>query len=255
MLLANIIKTISALMLTASLLGPGFSIAYDPNQFKLPEEADVLVVVEGNADKTCRVTVFEKTDVENPEAAQTEAAQTEDDQTWQTVLSVKGNIGREGMSKNRVRNDGTTPVGVWMLNTPFGQKDPMEGFPKNYIKVDSNHVWADDTNKLISDPSGQIKGERVSESNYAGYYDYVLDAGYNKNAVVEKGSALFIHCQGTTESTSSGCIKIPKEAMIELMKLYGKYGDGHCFIAQGITGEIDMLYDKYGTNNGLEAVY
>lgn len=233
-------KTLAAVLITASLLGPGYIIGYDPAQFRLPEDAKVLVVVEGNADKTCVVTAFEK-NVQN--------------NSWETVFAVDGNVGRGGMNKNRVRNDGSTPVGVWMLNTPFGQKPKQEGFPSDYVQVGADHVWTDDTNRLVKDTTGKIAGERVGAQNYAGYYDYVLDAGFNRNAVTGKGSALFIHCQGASAGTSAGCVKIPTEAMEALMKLYGKYGEGRCFIAQGIKGEIDRLYDKYGTNNGLEAQY
>ena len=151
-----IAKMISMVLVATSLLGPGFKIGYDPEQFKLPEDARVLVVVEGNADKTCTVTAFEKN-------AQNGA--------WETAFAVKGNIGRSGMNKNRVRNDGSTPVGVWMLNTPFGQKPKQEGFPSDYIQVDTSYVWTDDTNRLVKDPGGSIEGERVGAKNYAGYYD------------------------------------------------------------------------------------
>lgn len=232
------IKSVIALILALSMIGPGYKTSYSPEKFVLPEEAAVLVVVEGREDKTCTVTAFEK-----------------NKDRWEPVFAVNGNTGRSGMSRNRKEGDGTTPVGVWMLNTPFGQKPAEEGFPEDYIKVDSSYVWTEDTNRLTVDPENKLKGERVGSSEYARVYDYVLDAGYNRNAVNKKGSALFIHCQGATEAPSSGCIKIPKEEMIQLMKLYGKYGAGKCFIAQGIDGEIDKLYDKYGTNNGLEAVY
>lgn len=234
-----IIKKLTTLILATSLLGPGFKANYDPAKFVLPKEAEVLVIVEGSADKTAVVTAYEKKD-----------------NKWTTVFATQGNIGHGGMNKNRREGDKSTPVGIWMMNTPFGQKPAQEGFPSNYIRVnDSAYVWSDDTNKLVHDPSGKIKGERIGTSGYAGYYDYAIDAGYNINNVKGKGTALFIHCQGSQPAPSAGCIKIPKENMIELMKLYGRHGDGKCFIAQGIAGEIDKLYDKYGTNNGLEAVY
>ena len=84
-----------------------------------------------------------------------------------------------------------------------------------------------------------------------GYYDYVLDAGFNRNAVTGKGSALFIHCQGASAGTSAGCVKIPTEAMEALMKLYGKYGEGKCYIAQAPAKSMTKLYNAYGVCNGL----
>lgn len=226
-------------MLATALIGPGIKPGYDPDQFVLPEEAEVLVVVEGNEDRTCLVTAYEKSDG-----------------SWKSVFAVNGNTGQNGMSKNRVEGDMTTPVGVWLMNTPFGQKPAQEGFPSNYLNVtDRSYVWTKDSNDLVYDPEGRLDGERIGSDYYSVCYDYVINSGYNANKVSNKGSAIFIHCQGMQAGTSAGCIKIPEENMIELMKLYGKHGDGKCFIAVGITGEIDKLYDKYGTNNGLEAQY
>lgn len=237
------VKSIALTLAAIQLLGPGFKPSYDPAKFVLPEEAKMIVVVEGREDKTCQVTGYEKCKADDGS------------ESWKAVFATEGNIGAGGMNLDRVRGDKSTPIGVWMLNTPFGQKPAKEGFPADYIRVTKNHVWTDDTNKLIVDESGKIEGERVGTSSYSGFYDYVLDAGFNKNAVTEKGSALFIHCQKGTAAPSSGCVKVPEETMVELMKLYGKYGTGKCFIAQGKQGEIDKLYKSYGTNNGLEAKY
>ena len=236
-------KTLAMTILALSVLGPGLIPSYEPDKYVLPEEAGVLVVVEGREDNTCRVVGYEKCTGEDGSGS------------WKAVFATEGNIGAGGMNLNRVRGDKSTPVGVWMMNTPFGQKPALAGFPADYIQVTKNHVWTDDTNKLIVDETGKIKGERVGTESCNGFYDYVIDAGFNRNAVTEKGSALFIHCQKGAPAPSSGCIKIPEETMIELMKLYGKYGTGRCFIVQGKAGEMDKLYNAYGTNNGLEAKY
>ena len=237
------VKALVSTLLAMTLLGPGMMPSYEPDKFLLPEDAKVLVVVEGREDNTCRVIGYEKCTGENGK------------ESWKAVFATEGNIGAGGMNLNRVRGDKSTPVGVWMMNTPFGQKPALEGFPSDYIQVSKHHVWTDDTNKLIVDETGKIAGERVGTDSYSGFYDYVIDAGFNKNAVTEKGSALFIHCQKGASAPSSGCVKIPTETMVELMKLYGKYGTGKCFIAQGKLGEVDKLYNAYGTNNGLEAKY
>ena len=50
---------------------------------------------------------------------------------------------------------------------------------------------------------------------------------------------------------TSGCVAIEKEKMIEIMRLYGTYGDGSCYIAQAPAGTFDFIYDSYGANNGL----
>lgn len=78
------------------------------------------------------------------------------------------------------------------MNTPFGQDDPLEGFPSNYVKVKESHVWEDETNSLVD--GSEKEGERVGTGKYAGYYDYAIDAGFNKEAIPNQGSALFLHC-------------------------------------------------------------
>lgn len=245
-------KTIVAAMVMAGLLtalaipalgaeGPGYQppkdpgqqiAAADPNRFVLPEEARVLVVVEGTGGTGCQVSAWE-----NPGDG------------WIRKFQVEGNLGYNGMSNHRIMGDKTTPIGVFQMNTPFGQDDPLEGFPSNYVKVNENYVWEDETNRLVE--GSKKEGERVGTSKYAGFYDYAIDAGFNKEAIPNQGSALFLHCMPEGSEFSSGCVQIPKEQMAEIMKLYGTYGDGACYIAQAPQGKFELIYNTYGTNHGL----
>lgn len=205
------------------------------DRFVLPEGARVLVVVEGTGGSACQVYAYER-----PEAG---------DETWILRLCTAGRLGRGGMSNHRTEGDLTTPIGVFQMDTPFGQGKPLEGFPENYIQVTKSYVWVTKTNRL--EASSTEDGERVGTKGYAGYYEYVLNAGYNKNAVEKKGSALFLHCQRKKRTGSAGCVEIPKEDMIAIMRLYGAYGDGACYIAQAPRGTFPLIYDSYGANNGL----
>lgn len=160
-----------------------------------------------------------------------------------------GIMGRNGMNNNRRVGDKTTPIGLFQLNTPFGQSDPQEGFPADYIKVGKRHVWSDLTNRLVEDAS--VEGEHVGTKGYQGYYDYALDAGFNVNAIPDQGSALFLHCWKVGRVDTSGCVAIPKEQMAYIMKLYGMYGKGACYIAQAPRDTFELVYDSYGVNGGL----
>jgi len=208
------------------------AIAIEPDRFTLPPEARVLVAVEGTGGSGCIVYVWEKLE-----------------DVWTLKLQTIGYLGKNGMSNHRVMGDKTTPIGVFLLNTPFGQCKPLEGFPANYIQVGKSYVWEDDTNRLVDGSTRE--GERVGTRAYAGYYDYALDAGFNRGAIPNQGSALFLHCSVSSKTYSSGCVAIPKEQMIEIMKLYGAYGDGACYIAQAPRGTFDQIYDTYGSNCGL----
>lgn len=210
-------------------------LTFDVNRFVLPQEAQVLIVVEGTKECTCDVYVYEK----RPDG-------------WQQTLSVPGHLGLNGMSSTRKVGDKTTPIGVFKLNTPFGQALPQKGFPKEYIHVDSSYVWSDDRNRLEKDI--QLSGEQVGTSTYLDYYDYVLDMGFNPEAIQGQGSALFLHCEGDYWQSSSGCVAIPREQMAAIMKLYGTWGEGRCFIALAPGGAFDSIYDTYGTNHGLSPV-
>lgn len=212
--------------------------SFVPEKFVLPQDASVLVVVEGRGGTSCQVYAYEK-----------KTANGTDGTGWTKSLEVAGHLGRNGMSNDRHEGDKTTPIGVFRMNTPFGQAQALEGFPSDYIQVDDSYVWEETSNKLVK---GSIeKGERVGAQGYAGYYNYVIDAGYNLNAVTGRGSALFLHCDVPGDTETSGCVEIPEADMIAIMKLYGKYGSGHSYIAQAPQGTFDQIYDSYGTNNGL----
>lgn len=205
---------------------------FDVDRFVLPEEARVLVVVEGTGASACNAYAFER-----------------GENGWELRMQTGGYLGLNGMSNHRTEGDKTTPIGVFRMNTPFGQDAPLEGFPANYIKVDETYIWSQDSNRLVRDLSAS--GEQVGTAGYAEHYDYVIDAGYNRNAVPKAGSALFLHCIGQGKTYTSGCVSIPKEEMAKVMRLYGTYGDGACYIAQAPAGTFELIYDTYGANNGL----
>lgn len=205
------------------------------DRFLLPENARVLVVVEGTNGSSCRVSAYERA----PESGS----------GWNQRVDTAGILGHNGMSNHRTAGDRTTPIGVFQMNTPFGQDEPLEGFPDNYVQVTETYVWESETNRLEADSMNE--GERVGTEAYAGYYDYVLDAGYNIHAFPAKGAALFLHCQVEGAVGTAGCVAIPKDQMAVIMLLYGKYGDGACYIAQAPEGTFPLIYDSYGKNNGL----
>lgn len=131
--------------------------------------------------------------------------------------------------------------GADCMDTPFGQAPALEGFPENYIQVDESYIWEDESNALTHNV--EKVGEHVGSAGYKGYYDYVIHSGFNSQAIPGKGAALFLHCEGQYRGDTSGCVAIEKDKMVEIMRLYGTYGDGACFIAQAKQGTFDAIYD------------
>lgn len=207
---------------------------FDVRKFELPEGAGVLVVVEGTGGADCMVYAYE-----------------DSGNGWERRLQTYGYLGENGMSNHRTAGDKTTPIGLFQMNTPFGQKDALDGFPSNYLKTKISHVWRSSTNKLVDDVGAYGDGEQIGTSWYSGYYDYAIDAGFNINGIPNQGSALFLHCIGQNKTYTSGCVAIPTEQMIAVMRLYGAHGDGACYIAQAPKGTFALIYQSYGVNNGL----
>ena len=201
-------------------------VEWDITRVKLSTDARLLVRVEGTGGTACTVTAFEKAE----------------DGSWKESFAVNGWLGLNGMNTGvRHVGDKTTPVGLYHLNTPFGIDPAEEGFPKDYIQVDESYTWTDLNNKLEkrTDLPGEVVGKR---SRYGTYYDYCLDMGFNREAVPDTGSALFIHCGPDGDTFTSGCVQIPKSYMKKLLKLYGKYGEKGSFIALAPAGRWDIVY-------------
>lgn len=102
------------------------------------------MIVEGTGGSNCNVYAFERSSAAG---------------AWEKRLETTGHLGMNGMSNHRHSGDKTTPIGVFKMNTPFGQAKALEGFPSDYIQVDDTYVWEDDTNKMSRDLSKE--GERV----------------------------------------------------------------------------------------------
>ncbi len=212
-----------------------FAPSFSVERFALPEDAGMLVVVEGTEGSNCNVYVYGRNEA-SPNS-------------WILKLETPGYLGRNGMSNHRTEGDKTTPIGLFQMNTPFGQADPQDGFPESYMKVNADYVWTEDTNRLVKNP--KANGEHVGTAGYSEYYDYVIDMGYNKNAAAKKGSALFLHCHGHNRTETSGCVSIEKSKMEEIMKLYGACGEGRSYIALAPSGTFEGVYDSYESNFGL----
>ncbi|MDO5140973.1 MAG: L,D-transpeptidase family protein, partial [Eubacteriales bacterium] len=191
----------------------------------IPENAEVLIVVDSEKNSSIgELSMYVKETNAANEANEAEAAEMKgtDTYSWNRLLSCRAMLGMGGLYKEK-EGDNKTPVGVFKMNTPFGIMDPLPGFPKEYIKVDGTYFWNGDSlspsyNRLVKDGEAIFdKSESEHLTDYAGYYDYCLNIGYNDEGTPYRGSALFLHCEVDGQETH-GCIAVPKADMIEIMK-------------------------------------
>ncbi len=177
---------------------------------RLPEAkgAAQLFVVAGVGKTTATVTMHERGS----------------DGAWRQILSTPGFIGINGLGKTK-EGDGKTPVGAFRFNAAFGlAEDPGCAIP--YVQADGYTWWSGDTRKgmrynqmvdLREFPSlSQKDSERIAD--YPVHYRYCLNISYNEQCVPGKGSAIFLHCFGPVNPYTGGCVAIPEDKLVQVMR-------------------------------------
>ena len=138
--------------------------------------------------------------------------------TWDCIVDCPAYVGQNGIGKER-EGDKKTPTGVYTLTQAFGiEKDPGAKMP--YVKVNKYLYWCADDNYYnqmvdVRDHPHTCRGEHLI--NYAPNYNYAMALDYNKDCVVGKGSAIFLHCMGPNAYTA-GCIAVSQENMIKILQ-------------------------------------
>ncbi len=177
---------------------------------KLPEaaEAQQLFVVAGIGRTTAYISMHEK----------------QKDGSWKQIMTTPGYIGKLGLGKTK-EGDAKTPVGTFHFNAAFGiAKDP--GCAISYKKVGENDYWSGDTrdgygyNRMVSIKDLPDLNTDDSEHilDYTYQYQYCLNISYNEECTPGLGSAIFLHCLGPQKPYTGGCVAIPRDQMITVMK-------------------------------------
>ena len=161
-------------------------LSYDVSRFTLPEDAKSLIVVEGFAVKGGKDTYRETkvSDESRWNKARVTVFVKNDAGQWQAKIQSAGVYGYGGMSAKRKTGDGTTPIGLWKTDTPFGRNASEEGFPSDYTHIQADakrQYWSDQTNRLeSSEKLASQKGEKLWEDWAKNIYAYALNTGFNK---------------------------------------------------------------------------
>ena len=170
------------------------------------KNADQLFVVAGLTQTTAWISMHEKDSVGN----------------WKQIMTTPGFIGKNGLGKIK-EGDNKTPVGTFVIDKAFGIA-PDPGCAMPYTQVDENIYWSGDFNYKynqwvdIREYPNLNKNYSEHIIDYNPHYTYVLNIGYNKKNIVGKGSALFIHCFGPAKPWTGGCVALPEDKMLIVMR-------------------------------------
>lgn len=142
------------------------------------------------------------------------------DGTWSEDLCTSGYVGSAGVGETTEWNH-RTPRGQFGFTYAFGIL-PNPGTKLSYTQVDDTYYWVDDVNSRYynqfvttkTTPKAWNSAEHIIEINPA--YHYVLSLDYNLNCTPGVGSAIFLHC--STNRPTGGCISVPEDQMITILK-------------------------------------
>lgn len=139
------------------------------------------------------------------------------DGEWYEDFETYCGYGRNGLSYNRTAGDGTTPIGAFPILHAFGRGD-NPGTEMTYKKITPNSYLSAEMstyNQWIESPY-RIAGEHLQEYYQ---YEYAMNIGFNINPTIYgKGAAIFLHCKSLGRWTSSGCVTIPENYMLDLIR-------------------------------------
>ena len=138
-------------------------------------------------------------------------------------------VGRNGTTFSKREGDGKTPLGIFDIGIVFGtnerKKIKMDD-SLQYIKINENLHWIDDTNskyynQLVDITKINIDWESSEHLiDYCVQYEYAIEIKTNPKNIPGKGSAIFIHC--SNGSSTAGCVAMEREKMIKLLEMIDK---------------------------------
>jgi L,D-peptidoglycan transpeptidase YkuD (ErfK/YbiS/YcfS/YnhG family) len=145
---------------------------------------------------------------------------------WRVAYGpVPARLGWNGFAENRVRNSGTTPVGVYTLGTAFGPGgNPGTSLP--WRQFDAEDWWVYDP----ADPATFNTWQRgrapdalwsVDEAEhlveYGGQYAYAAVINFNIPVVsTRSGGGIFLHVNGT--GATAGCVSLRAADLLNVLR-------------------------------------
>ena len=134
-------------------------------------------------------------------------------------------IGKNGLKKNKIEGDKSTPKGIFSLGKLYYRSDRVPKPETNLTtkKITKNLGWCDiSNNKYYNQEVSSLKN--VNKENFFrkdNKYNYLIIINYNKNKIKNKGSAIFIHLTRDYKATN-GCVAVNENDFLILAKLINK---------------------------------
>ena len=140
-------------------------------------------------------------------------------------FKFKCSIGKNGLKKNKIEGDKSTPKGIFSLGKLYYRSDRVPKPETNLTtkNITKNIGWCDiPNNKYYNQEVTSLRN--VNKENFFrkdSKYNYLIVINYNKNKIKNKGSAIFIHLTQDYKPTN-GCIAINENDFLILVKLINK---------------------------------
>lgn len=168
---------------------------------------------------------------------------------WNVVGTMPAAIGRHGMSADKREGDGKTPIGRFEMGIGFGTLPAPARCRWPYKRVGPHDYWVDDPespdyNQWVhfeGDPALRWKSfERLEIPLYA----RAAVIRYNEAPIVSgKGSAIFFHIWGGSDSYSAGCVTVAEENVSRVLEWMAP--ESKPVMAVGTRKELEYLVPFY----------
>ena len=138
----------------------------------------------------------------------------------------KCSIGKNGLKKNKIEGDKSTPLGTFQLGDLYWRPDRVKK-PETSLKcipITKNMKWCNDENSKFYNKEFtkniDIRHEKLFRRDCK--YNYFILIRYNYKKVVKgKGSAIFIHLTKNYKKTD-GCVALKEKDFLILAKILNK---------------------------------
>ena len=138
----------------------------------------------------------------------------------------KCSIGKNGLKKNKIEGDKSTPKGLFSLGKVYYRPDRIDkpNTKLKTIRINKQMGWCDDPSNICYNKeiklNKKIKAEKLYRKDKI--YDIIIVINYNTQRIIRnKGSAIFIHVTNNYRPTR-GCIALSLNDIEILLKIVKK---------------------------------